>query len=86
MRRSTDFQNIDSLILNIRIILSENRCSLSEEEKIQLNDTISYLENSKKVDVEKPIDWSIVFKAVEILLMVFTNLENLNDFFLTDTP
>jgi hypothetical protein len=81
MRRSTDYQNIDSLILNIRAILSEDRCSLSEEEKVQLNDTISYLENSKKVDVEKPIDWSIVFKAVEILLKVFTNLENLNDFF-----
>jgi len=81
MRRSTDYQNIDSLILNIRAILSEDRCSLSEEEKVQLNDTISYLENSKKVDVEKYIDWSIVFKAVEILLKVFTNLENLNDFF-----
>ncbi|MDR5591866.1 hypothetical protein [Christiangramia sp. SM2212] len=81
MRKSTDYQNIDSLILNIRAILSEDRCSLSEEEKIQLNDTISYLENSRKVDVEKPIDWSIVFKAVEILLKVFTNLENLNDFF-----
>ena len=81
MRKSTDYQNIDSLILNIRAILSENRCSLSEEEKVQLNNTISYLENSKKVDLEKPIDWSIVFKAVEILLKVFTNLENLNDFF-----
>tara|TARA_R110002074_G_scaffold39232_1_gene105607 strand:- start:1345 stop:1590 length:246 start_codon:yes stop_codon:yes gene_type:complete len=81
MRKSTDYQNIDSLILNIRAILSEDRCSLSEEEKVQLNNTISYLENSKKVGVEKPIDWSIVFKAVEILLKVFTNLENLNDFF-----
>lgn len=81
MRKSTDYQNIDSLILNIRAILSEDRCSLSEEEKVQLNNTISYLENSKKVDLEKPIDWSIVFKAVEILLKVFTNLENLNDFF-----
>jgi hypothetical protein len=81
MRKSTDYQNIDSLILNIRAILSEDRCSLSEEEKVQLNNTVSYLENSKKVDVEKPIDWSIVFKAVEILLKVFTNLENLNDFF-----
>lgn len=81
MRRSTDYQNIDTLILNIRAILSEDRCSLSEEEKVQLNDTISYLESSKKVDVEKPIDWSIVFKAIEILLKVFTNLENLNDFF-----
>ncbi len=81
MRKSTDYQNIDSLILNIRAILSEDRCSLSDEEKVQLNNTISYLENSKKVDNEKPIDWSIVFKAVEILLKVFTNLENLNDFF-----
>lgn len=81
MRKSTDYQNIDSLILNIRAILSEDRCSLSEEEKVQLNNTIGYLENSKKVDLEKPIDWSIVFKAVEILLKVFTNLENLNDFF-----
>ena len=81
MRRSTDYQNIDSLILNIRAILSEDRCSLSEEEKVQLNNTISYLENSKKVDLENPIDWSIVFKAIEILLKVFSNLENLNDFF-----
>lgn len=75
------YQNIDSLILNIRTILSEDRCSLSEEEKVQLNNTISYLENSKKIDHKKPIDWSIVFKAIEILLKVFSNIENLNDFF-----
>lgn len=81
MRKSTDYQNIDSLILNIRTILSEDRCSLSEEEKAQLNNTISYLENSKKADHKKPIDWSIVFKAIEILLKVFSNIENLNDFF-----
>lgn len=75
------YQNIDSLILNIRTILSEDRCSLSEEEKVQLNNTISYLENSKKTDYEKPIDWSIIFRAIEILVKVFTNFENLNDFF-----
>lgn len=75
------YQNIDSLILNIRTILSEDRCSLSEEEKVQLNNTISYLENSKKTDSKKPVDWSIVFRAIEMLLKVFTNFENLNDFF-----
>lgn len=81
MRKSTDYQNIDSLILNIKTILSENRCSLSEEEKVQLNNTICYLENSKKIDSKKPIDWSIVFRAIEILLKVFSNIENLNGFF-----
>tara|TARA_R110002051_G_scaffold167780_1_gene238460 strand:- start:2370 stop:2612 length:243 start_codon:yes stop_codon:yes gene_type:complete len=75
------YQNIDSLILNIRAILSEDRCSLSEEEKVQLNNTISYLEDSKKIDYKKPIDWSIVFKAIEILLKVFSNIKDLNDFF-----
>lgn len=81
MRKSTDYQNIDNLILNIRIILSENRCSLSEKEKVQLNNTICYLENSKKLDSKKTIDWSFVFKAIEILLKVFSNIEKLNDFF-----
>jgi hypothetical protein len=81
MRKSTDYQNIDSLILNIRAILSEDRCSLSVEEKVQLNNTISYLENSKKEGHKKPVDWSLVFKAIEILLKVFTNIENLDDFF-----
>lgn len=81
MRKSTNYQNIDSLILNIRTILSEDRCSLSEKERIQLNNTISYLESSKKIENKKSIDWNFVFKSIEILLKVFTNIEDLNDFF-----
>ena len=73
MRKSTDYQNIDRLILNIRSILSENRCSLSEEEKVQLNDTISYLENSKNIGSKKPINWSLVMKGFELLFKVFIN-------------
>lgn len=75
------YQNIDSLILNIRAILSEDRCSLSDEEKVQLNNTISYLENSKKIDYKKPIDWSLVVKGFELLLRVFSNFDDFPDIF-----
>lgn len=81
MLKSTDCQNIDSLILGIRTILSENRCSFSEEEKKQLNNTISYLENSKKEGGKKPIDWSFVFKAIGEISKIFSNIESLKDFF-----
>ena len=79
MRKSTDYQNIDRLILNIRSILSENRCSLSEEEKVQLNDTISYLENSKNIGSEKPINWSLVMKGFELLFKVFINPDDFSN-------
>jgi len=79
MLKSTDYQNIDRLISDIRTILSENRCSLSEEEKVQLNDTISYLENSKKTGNKKPIDWSIVMKAIKLLLKVFLDLDDFSN-------
>jgi hypothetical protein len=75
------YQNIDNLILNIRIILSEDRCSLSDEEKVQLNNTISYLESSKKIDDNIPIDWSLVVKGFDLLLRVFSNLDDFPDIF-----
>jgi hypothetical protein len=81
MRKSRHYQNIDELIQGIKLILSEDRCSLSDEEKVHLNDVIIHLENSKKTGDKKPIDWSTVIKGFELLFKVFTNIDDISGLF-----
>ena len=70
-------KNVDSLIQGIETILSENRYSFSEHEKVLLTETLSFLKKSKKVEGENSIDWSLILKSLELLLNVFYNF---NDF------
>ena len=81
MRKNTIYQNVDSLIQGIETILSENRCSFSDNEKVLLTNSISYLKDSKKKGHKKPFDWNILMKVFEILLKVFGNSANLKNFF-----
>jgi len=77
MRYKHNYQYVDSLILGIQTILSENRCSFSDEEKVHLSNAIRYLENSKNSGDKKPIDWSLVFRGIDLLNRVMSNF---NDF------
>jgi len=77
MRYKHNYQYVDSLILGIQTILSEDRCSFSDEEKVHLSNAIRYLENSKNSGDKKPIDWSLVFRGIDLLNRVMSNF---NDF------
>lgn len=81
MQKTTNFEYVDGLIRGIRSILSENRCSFSEEEKVLLSNVIRYLESSKKSGSRKPIDWNLVFKGIEVLNKVFLNSDDFPHFF-----
>lgn len=73
--------NIDRLILGVRSI-SENRCSLSEEDVKLLNECIDLLENLKQ---EKTVEQEgeIFSRVMEILLRVFhEDIHNLLDKFM----
>lgn len=81
MRKKHNYQHVDGLILGIRTILSENRCSFSDEEKVHLSNAIRYLENSKKESGNKPIDWSLVFKGIDLLNRVITSFDDFPNIF-----
>ena len=62
-------QNIDRLILGVKSI-TENRCSLSEEEVKLLNECVELLENLKKENAAEK-KRAIFSKAIMILLRIF---------------
>ena len=84
--RKNKYQYVDRLILGIKTILSENRCSFSDEEKVHLANAIRYLEDSKQIGCENPIDWSLIFRGIDLLNRVFSNFDNLPNIFWPDTP
>jgi hypothetical protein len=81
MREKHNYQYVDDLILGMKTILSERRCSFSEEEKVHLANAIRYLEDSKKIGEEKPIDWSLIFKGIDLLNRVFSNFDDFKNLF-----
>ena len=81
MRKKTIYKNIDSLIQGIETILSENRCSFSDDEKVLLTNSISYLKESNKKGNKKSFDWNLIMKVFEILLKVFGNSDSLKNLF-----
>jgi len=81
MREKHNYQYVDDLILGMKTILSEKRCSFSDEEKVHLANAIRYLEDSKKVGEVKPIDWSLVFRGIDLLNRVFSNFDDFTNLF-----
>jgi hypothetical protein len=75
-------KSLDDLERGIKQLLLENRCSFSDEERIILNDCISSIQQSKKINKKsgKP-DLSAVAKVVEILLKLMVISEHLRDLF-----
>lgn len=73
-------KNNDELIQGIKAILSNDRCSFSDEEQVLLNDCINRLEESKTEP--DPLIQKLKFvKVLEILLRVFTFIDHLKDLF-----
>lgn len=64
MKKSIN-QNLDDLIQGIKSILSENRCSLSDKDKVLLQNCLNELERHKK---ENSNPRQTILKVVESLL------------------
>lgn len=79
--RKNIYTNVDSLIQGIETILSENRYSFSDDEKVMLTDTLSFLKESKKVGSKNPIDWSLIMKGLELLARVFSDSDGFSNIF-----
>lgn len=81
MCRKHDYRYVDGLIQGIETILSENRCSFSDDEKVHLSNAIRYLEDSKKIGDEKLIDWSLIWRGLDLFNRVFSNFDSFPDIF-----
>lgn len=71
-------QNLDDLIQGIRDVLSENRCSLSDEDKVLLQNCLDELECHKK---ENSNPLQTITKVVGLLLTFWKVAKFVNDLF-----
>lgn len=67
-------QDIDSLIQGISTILSKNRCSLTDEEIVLLQDCMKQLELQKQ---QVPIDWTSILNSVSVIVRFFMSFKDL---------
>lgn len=73
MARIKQSQNMDSLIRSINTI-TENRCSLSEEDLKTLNDALIFLQKLKRKKGKTNNEiLQVVVKVVELLTRFFKN-------------
>lgn len=61
-------KDIDSLIQGISSILSKNRCSLTDEDIVLLQECKKQLELQKK---QPSINWNIILRVIEMLCRFF---------------
>ena len=61
-------KDIDSLIQGISSILSKNRCSLTDEDIVLLQECKKQLELQKK---QSSINWNIILRVIEMLYRFF---------------
>lgn len=73
-------KNNDELIQGIRTILSNDRCSFSDEEQVLLNDCINKLEESR-TEPDPHVQKLTFVKVLEILLRIFTFIDHVKDLF-----
>lgn len=81
MYKKTIYENVDSLIQGIETILSENRCSFSDDEKVLLTESIGYLKEVREKGNKKPFNWDLIIKVIETLIRVFGNFDNFMNLF-----
>jgi len=66
--------DLDGLVINLQSIISNYRCSFSNQEIDVLKECISLIEEVKKSDGEKSIAFQTnIIKVADILLRVFSN-------------
>lgn len=75
-------KNLDDLERGVKSVLSQDRCSFSDEEKVLLQECLGYLQQAKKISEQtgKP-DLGLITKAIEIILKLFLIAEHLKDLF-----
>jgi hypothetical protein len=75
-------KSLDDLILGVKQILSEDRCSFSDEEKVLLDECVFNLQLMKKTkdDSGKP-NLGLFAESMEFLIKVMTIADHLKDFF-----
>ena len=65
-------KQFDSLVLEIRSILSENRCSYSESQKAALNECINLLEGDNfNEKTMLNVDWELFSEVVKIIILIY---------------
>jgi hypothetical protein len=69
--------NLESLIQGIEAFISKNRCSLSNEDLVLLNDCLSFLKSSKQT--KKKLTFEDVEKICTFLLKAFSTAANIID-------
>ena len=75
-------KRLDDLIRGVKHLLSENRCSFSDEDKVLLNDCLGYLQQAKKIGEQTGYpDTGLITRAIENLLRLFSVAEHLKDLF-----
>lgn len=74
-------KSADDLILGIRGILSNDRCSFSVEDKVLLEDCITRLEETKTKSLSDPLIKEENLKVIIILMRVFMTTKYLFDLF-----
>lgn len=68
---------LECLIQGIETFISKNRCSLSNEDLVLLNDCLSFLKSSKKT--KKKLTFEDVEKIFTFLLKAFSTATNIID-------
>ncbi|HMK05983.1 MAG TPA: hypothetical protein VK476_00530 [Flavobacterium sp.] len=73
-------KSLDNLVTGIKLLLSENRCSFSDEEKVLLINCIASLEEFKKVTTANgPANFNTLVKVFEVLSRILLASDNLKD-------
>jgi hypothetical protein len=72
----TKTKSLDDLETGVKLLLLENRCSFSDEDKVLLNDCILTIQQAKK-----SADVSVIVNILEILLKLFVTADHLKDVF-----
>ncbi len=75
-----NLKNNDDLIQGIKTILSNYRCSFSDEEQVLLNDCINALEKSKS-ETNPIVMFQDSVKVVETIIRIFSIIDHFKDLF-----
>lgn len=75
-----NIKNNDDLIQGIKTILSNYRCSFSDEEQVLLNDCINALEKSKS-ETNPFVTFQESVKVVGMIIRVFSIIDHFKDLF-----
>lgn len=75
-------KNLDDLEKGIKSVLSQDRCSFSDEEKVLLQKCLGYVQQARKLsDQTGKLDFGVIVRIIEIMLQLFLVAEHLKELF-----